>query len=1030
MPAAAAAWLATAAFNAGAFAAAAFITSYGSAIISIGLFAIQSAQQQRSSRKAASAAKASADAAYSASVTNRTAVVRSPIVPRNIVFGRDRTSGPLACWFTWGSIRQYHTFAVVLAGHECDAVEQIYFNGEPVTLSGNTVIDSKYTRYDSNVIFEVLTFDGGGNATVSLTPTGGVSVMLQVPSGLGPNGDQLYTDSWVPTLVSGNTINQPAAAGLSRQVTYTHISVNHLFEVWTYLGAPNQQASPQLIAAAAAAGTPASWDGSRRGANVCYLVVQMTADYDVLGQIGVPNISAIVRGVKAYDPRTTAAPWTQNPAILARWFLVDSIYSPLTLNSEIGNDQIIASANVCDETITIGNGLIGPRYTANGQLSSDGSPLDNLNRILDAMDGDAVWVSGAWQIVAGYYRASSLTLDESALDESDIKINPYLPKDKLFNMISGTYVSPAAGYVRTSYPAMKVDAYVTQDNGESLPVTMDFDLIDDPRRCSMIAWQRLTRARQQLTSQFGTNLKGYNLWPTETVTLIQKEFYGSTPKEFTVQRREFANGKLAYVVQETSAAVWAWDYTLANAPVDIPNTSLPNPFFIPTPVITLLRSGDAELLIGDDGTIISRIYFEIAPTDNFYVVNNGLIETQFAVAGTSDWQTGPATPAAQSFDWLSPVEDGLTYAVRARYRNSANRLGPWSIAELHLVIGKRELPPSVLNFTVLGTTFAWTPVFAQDLAGYQLRFNYGQNTAWGTATLLHTGIVTESPWAPENYPSGQITVLIKAQDTTGNQSANAAAIVTNLGDPIVANVVETYDDKAAGFPGVKVNSSVVLGDLLADDSGDLFWGADGGNFWLAESAFFWPASTYLQMTYTTGFTVTINELQSRLTLITDIEAESYTIEYRFGTQGLFWGVDADYFWSPDADLFWPAATAWQTWPGGLDAMELGEIEFRFTTQAGSVQGAIRELTLIFDVEDETEFLNDVSIAPGGTRLVLTKSYRSIKNILMTAQALGGDTPIPITLDKNVTLGPLVATYEAGVSVTGKIDAQIQGVKGL
>lgn len=992
----------------------------------IATYAITSAQQKRSERKA----KAAADAAYSASVTNRTAVVRSPIVPRNIVFGRDRTSGPLACWFTWGSIQQYHTFAVVLAGHECDAVEQVYFNGEPVTISANVVTDSKYTRYDNITANEILTFDASGYATIAHAPNGPVSVMVQVPSFIGPNGEQFYTDSWVQASVSGTTIFLAQAATLSRAVTYTYTQVTPLFYVWTYLGAPGQQASPELIGAAAASGNPSSWDTSRRGTGVCYLVVQMVADYDVLGQIGVPNISAVVRGVKAYDPRTTAAPWTQNPAILARWFLVDSIYSPLTLNSEIGDDQLIASANVCDEVIAIGQGLTAARYTANGQLSSDGSPLDNLNRILDAMDGDAVWVSGAWQLVAGYYRASSLTLDESALDESDIKINPYLPKDKLFNMISGTYVSPAAGYVRTSYPAMKVDAYVTQDNGESLPVTMDFDLIDDPRRCSMIAWQRLTRARQQLTSQFGTNLKGYNLWPTETVTLIQKEFYGSTPKEFTVQRREFANGKLAYVAQETSAAVWAWNYTLANLPVDIPNTSLPNPFFIPTPVITRLRSGDAELLIGHDGTIVSRIYFEIAPTDNFYVVNNGLIETQFAVAGTSDWQTGPATPAAQSFDWLSPVEDGLTYSVRARYRNSANRIGPWSISELHLVIGKRELPPSVLNFTVLGTTFTWTPVFAQDLAGYQLRFNYGQNTSWGAATVLHTGVVTESPWAPENYPSGQITVLIKAQDTTGNQSANAAAIVTNLGDPIVANVVETYDDKAAGFPGVKVNSSVVLGDLLADDSGDLFWGADGGNFWLAESAFFWPTSTYLQMTYTTGFTVTINELQSRLTLITDIEAESYTIEYRFGTQGLFWGIDGDYFWNPDADLFWPAATAWQTWPGGLDAMARGEIEFRFTTQAGSVQGAIRELTLIFDVEDETEFLNDVSIAPGGTRLVLTKSYRSIKNILMTAQALGGDTPIPITIDKSVALGPLVATYEAGVSVTGKIDAQIQGVKGL
>lgn len=1023
MPAAAAAYLAGAILaNTSLVGLAVFVANYGAAIITAGFFAIQTAQQQRSTRKASSAAQARADASYSASVTNRTAVVRSPIAPRNMVFGRDRTSGPLACWFTWGSIQQWHTFAVVLAGHECDAVEQVYFNGEPVTIVGNVVTDSKYTRYDNIQINENVLFDASGYATLSQASVGEVRVLTEIEGSFVP---------WaVAEKISATVIRIPEAAGLLRQATYTYTRVTPLFYVWTYLGAPGQQASPQLVSAAAASGNPSAWDSSRRGTSVCYLVVQMFADFDTLGQIGVPNVSAVVRGVKAYDPRTLATTWTQNPAILARWFLVDSLYSPVTLSSEVGADQLVASANVCDEVIAIGQGLTAARYTANGQLSSDGSPLDNLNRILDSMDGDAVWVSGAWQLVAGYYRASSLTLDESALNESDIKINPYLPKDKLFNMIAGTYVSPALGYVRTSYPLMSVDAYVTQDNGEDLPVSMDFDLVDDPRRCSMIAWQRLTRARQQLTSQFGTNLKGYDLWPTETVTLVQKEFYGETPKEFTVQRREFANGKLAYVVQETSAAVWDWDYTLANQPVDIPNTSLPNPFVLPTPVITLLRSGDSELLIGDDGTIISRIYFEVTPTDNFYVINGGLLETQYAVAGTSDWQTGPATPGAQNFDWLSPVEDGQTYAIQARYRNSANRVSPWSIAVLHQVIGKREPPPDVLEFTILGATFTWTPVVAQDLAGYQLRFNYGQNTAWGTATPLHTGIVTESPWTPENYPSGQITVLVKAQDTTGNQSANAASIITNLGDPLVANVVETYDDKASGFPGVKVNGTVIIGDLLADDSGDLFWGADSGNFWKADSLFFWPASTYLQMTYVTGYTVTVNEIGSRLTLVTNIDAESYTIEYRFGTQGFFWGLDGDFFWSVDSGLFWPTATAWQTWPGGLDGMTEGEVQLRITTQAGSTQGAIRELTLQFDVEDETEFLNDVSIAPGGTRLVLTKSYRSIKNILMTSQALGGDTPTPITIDKNVTLGPLVATYGAGVSVAGKIDAQIQGVKGI
>lgn len=1026
MPAAAASWLAGAILsNTALVGLATFVANYGAAIITAGFFAITTAQQQRSQRRAAEAASQAANNAYLSSITNRTAVVRSPVVPRNVVFGRDRTSGPLACWFTWGSIGQYHTFAVVLAGHECDAVEQVYFNGEPVTIVGNVVTTPKYNRYENIQTTEAVAFDGSGVGTLSRVPIGGTVQIYRL--------DQEGFPIWsAPTSVVGSTVTFLPVAGGSTTVTYTYQTVTPLFNVWTYLGEPGQQASPQLIAAAAASGNPSSWDASRRGTSVCYLVVQMTADYDILGQVGVPNISAITRGVKAYDPRSALTAWTQSPALQARWFLVDSIYSPTTLASEVGEDQLVASANVCDEVIEIGVGLTGPRYTGNGQISSDGSPLDNLNRILDAMDGDAVWVCGAWQIVAGYYRPSSITLDESALNDADIKITPYLPKDKLFNVVAGTYVSPALGYVRTSYPATSVPAYIAQDNDEELPVTMDFDLVDDPRRCSMITWQRLTRARQQLTSQFGTNLRGYDIWPTETVTLIQQEFYGATPKEFTVSRREFSNGQLSYVVQETGPEVWDWDYTNAQEPVDLPNTSLPNPFELPTPVITVLRSGDSELLIGEDGTITSRIYFEVAGTDNFYVLNGGLMESQYALAGTDDWQAGPTPPGAALFDWLSPVEDGQSYVVQLRYRNSANRVSPWSAGILHTVIGKREPPPDVSTFTVLGNTFAWDAPRPLDWAGFVLRFNYGQNNNWANATPLHTGIVTESPWTPENYPSGAITVLIKQQDTTGNQSAAAAVIMTNLGDPIVVNVIETYDDKAAGFPGVKVNGTVVSGDLLADDSGDLFWSADGANFWGADAALFWPTSTYLEMTYTISYDVTANEVGSRLTLLTEIEAESFTIEYRFGTQGLFWGADDNFFWGADSNLFWPAATEWQTWPGGIDNMAEGEIEIApRTTQSGAVRGAIRELTLQFDVEDENEELNDIAIAPGGTRLPIVKSYRDIKNILYGLQAAPGAAVTVKTLDKDPALGPLVATYDdAGVSVTGLIDARVQGVKGL
>ncbi len=271
--------------------------------------------------------------------------------------------------------------------------------------------------------------------------------------------------------------------------------------------------------------------------------------------------------------------------------------------------------------------------------------------------------------------------------------------------------------------------------------------------------------------------------------------------------------------------------------------------------------------------------------------------------------------------------------------------------------------------------------------------------------------------------------MVKAQDTSFNQSATAAAIFVNLGDVIVENLILSYDDKAAGFPGAKTNATVSGGDLVATDSGGLFWRADGANFWGADTALFWSGSTYLQLTYVASYVVQPDEAGARLTLGFVIAGDSYTVEYAYGTQGLAWGLDGDYYWGLDTAKYWPPQTAWQTWPGEIANVAPGEILFRITTQAGLVRGTVSELTVNFDVEDEFEEINDVVISALGTRLPITKAYRSIKNVQLTLQDDGGAAISAMTLDKLAT-GPLTAAINsAGTQVSGLLDARIQGVKG-
>jgi hypothetical protein len=378
------------------------------------------------------------------------------------------------------------------------------------------------------------------------------------------------------------------------------------------------------------------------------------------------------------------------------------------------------------------------------------------------------------------------------------------------------------------------------------------------------------------------------------------------------------------------------------------------------------------------------------------------------------------------FTWRGKVDDVWTIEVRPS--DGLGRAGS-AVSTSYEVRGLRIAPPDVGGFLITNGALSWPAIIGvPDLAGYRIRFHYGRNFSWANAAPLHKGLITESPWRPELIPPGEVTLMIKAFDTSENESVNTANITLNFGDPLVENLILEYDDKAAGFPGTKTDCSVAAGNLVADDSGGLFWGDDDALFWGDDSDPFWPTASYKEATYATSYTVTGEEAGSRMTLLTAVSAASYTLEYRYDTQGLFWGNDADYFWGDDADPFWPDPTEWQTWPGEIEDIQAGAIELRITMQAGATQGVISAFTLQFDVEDEREILNDVVISASGTRLPLTKSYRSIKIVNWTLQDNGG-AAVRINVADKLATGPLMYGRDAAeANVSALADFEIIGVK--
>lgn len=334
-------------------------------------------------------------------------------------------------------------------------------------------------------------------------------------------------------------------------------------------------------------------------------------------------------------------------------------------------------------------------------------------------------------------------------------------------------------------------------------------------------------------------------------------------------------------------------------------------------------------------------------------------------------------------------------------------------------------PPDVAGLTIEGVKLTWSPVVAMDLAGYRLKYQYGANLDWGTASQLHTGLITDSPYSMLVVPPGQITIMARAVDTTGNESLNSAYVITNMGNSLVANVMQSMDFRAATWPGTMTNATLVGGNLQATQS-DPFFRTDAANAFPLDGAAYYSANYDALDWDSAGWTPSAAAAGSKMTAAWTLTGDAVAVQYRQTGPSLFFGQDVNQFFDLDANAFFAAPGAWLAWPGALTAQNQ-EYQWRVTTTTGPTTGLLSAFTVSVDVPDKNLKLNAVAIAPGGTRLSgAIGQFNVILNIQLTLQ--GGSTAVSLEIsDYSNPLGPLaVAKNAAGTSVSATIDALLQG----
>ena len=837
-------------------------------------------------------------------------------------------------------------------------------------------------------------------------------------------------------------------------VLSTDAKFTGLLTVTKHLGTPGEAADAALTA------DVPKWTSACKLSNCAYLYVKLKYDRNAFS--GLPTITADVRGRTLFDPRDGQTRYSNNPALVLRDYLSNTIYGRGIASSAIDDTSIAAAANACDVRITapsfsdiftvstttealtfaqpipidtgdgvkvsstatvpsplvagttyyaikvtdtsyqlattLANAYAGvaidltsagsgqhtlaqvnyAAYACDGTIDTNQTAYDNVRALLTACRGMLVFSGGKYRLVLDVATtASSFGFTESNITGS--WVISQAGKRAKYNRVTAGFYNPAKKW-QPDLAMVESTALRATDNGLILEAKIDLPFTANSYRAQNIGQLTLNQSRYGLVVKFSAFQEGLRCEVGDVVPITHST-PGWSAKLFRIMQIEIKDNDEVYVVaREYSASVYTQAVLLPAAV--IAQSNLPDPFSVPAVSGLTLASGTSELLRLADGSVISRIRVGwTAPTEVY--AQKGQVEVQTQATTDLGWSPVDIVAAELGVAWVSPVQDGASYNVRIRAINSIGVRGAWSQGTVQ-VVGKTAPPSDVPWLRLDGERLTWGPVSDIDLAGYRVRWQPGGSRSWSDALELHTGLLAVSPWDLVTIPYGAGQILIKAVDTTGNESLNVTAIACNLGDAPVENVFASYT----------LNTTPVV----APDSSRM-WSNDTAQLWTNTTAVF--LIPQYQAIFWTGS-------------VTFTESGSLTIAAT--VSGYAWKIT----WKKSSDV------AYVPFPGRAWADAGATYQFRIDVDQSNLQGLIGSVVAQIDVPDKTIRLPDVVIASGGSRLSIGTGWRSVVIVSLTLHSDGGSATTARVVDKSTT-GPLIQCFNAsGAATAGTVDAYVQG----
>lgn len=340
-----------------------------------------------------------------------------------------------------------------------------------------------------------------------------------------------------------------------------------------YLGTSTQTADYIITTA-----YPSAFTSDFRGRGVAYLAIRLRYDQKVF-DTGIPQLTCMVKGKRVYDPRTTLTVWSNNPALIARDFLVNEVGFSAT---EIDDATVIAAANICDASVAIPVGSTQPRYQCDITLFANAPWEENLQSIVDTMFGRVVYRDGQWRVYAGAWDTPSTGLTITKNDwVSPTVVKLSVPRNERWNAVRANYVDPDRNWQYMECYPRRNTTYETADGGDRIWREVEFPGVISEYQAQRLAefTLRLSRNQVRVAGKLRPQFAQLATWDT---ILVTDDEYGWSSKSFRVMAMELdADGNVDVVLVEDGSATYAdlaeGDYSVVTTwPTIDPGATLPS----------------------------------------------------------------------------------------------------------------------------------------------------------------------------------------------------------------------------------------------------------------------------------------------------------------------------------------------------------------------------------------------------------------------------------------------------------------------